>query len=750
MSENIQYSTQTERFIAFNLSMMVQTKKSINYLQVLLLVVPLIWVTMGLAQKTITVDDIWTTYKFNPNVVPGFNFLLDGTHYARLENGNIQVYDIRTGSETGTLFSSNNLDAASLPGRVDGYTLSDDESKILLSFSSESVYRRSTRAYYAVWDRTTNTLQSIYQDHKLSLAVLSPNAQQVAFVFENNVYIQDLRDGEVRQITEDGMINAIINGTTDWVYEEEFSLVQGIYWSPEGNFLAYYRFDESEVPEYTLPYYNDDLYPHWVTYKYPKVGAKNSEVSIHIYEIKSGRTADVALPADNEYVPRIKWTKQDDQLCVTTMNRHQNELQLRLADARTGNAKVLLEETNPYYLDIQDDLTFLPDGKHFIWTSEMDGYNHLYLYDLQGNQVRQLTSGSYDVSKFYGFDPDHNLIYYQAAESSPLQRQVYAINLDGIGKRAINGSSGTHEAQFSHTFDYWVDTYSRINQPPVYTVLDREGHAVRVIEDNHHIAELQQEYEVKPVDFFTFKTPEDVQLNGWMIKPANFDPAKKYPVFMFLYGGPGSQQVLDNWRGQNYWWFQSLAQKGYLVACVDNRGTGARGQEFKKITYKQLGHYETIDQIAAARFLGSLSYTDPDRIGIFGWSYGGYMSSLCVLKGNDVFKMGIAVAPVTNWKWYDNIYTERYMQTEEENPSGYQDNSPVYFADRLKGAYLLVHGLADDNVHFQHTAEMANALIAANKQFETYFYPNRNHGIYGDNARTHLYTKMTNFILNNL
>lgn len=714
------------------------------------LLIQIAWISTGYAQKPITVEDIWTNYTYNPNVVPGFNFLLDGTQYARLENGTIQVYDIRTGSPTGTLFSADQMDAASLPGRVDGYTLSDDESRILLSFGSESVYRRSTRAYYAVWDRTSHTLQNIDAGHKLSLAVLSPNAQQVAFVFENNVYIQDLRDGEVRQITEDGMINAIINGTTDWVYEEEFSLVQGIYWSAEGNYLAYYRFDESEVPEYTLPFYYDDLYPHWVTYKYPKVGAKNSEVSIHIYEIKSGRIADVALPAGNEYVPRIKWTRQDDQLCVMTMNRHQNELQLRLADAQTGNARVLLEETNPYYLDVQDDLTFLPDGDHFIWTSEKDGFNHIYLYDMQGNQVRQLTSGNYDVTLFYGYDPAHDLIYYQAAEASPLQRQVYVIKLDGSGKRAINGSAGTHEAQFSHTFDYWVDTYSRINQPAVYTVLDREGHAVRVIEDNHHVTELQKEYGVTPVDFFTFKTPEEVTLNGWMIKPANFDPAKKYPVFMFLYGGPGSQQVLDNWRGQNYWWFQSLAQKGYIVACVDNRGTGARGQEFKKITYKQLGHYETIDQIAAARFLGSLSYTDPARIGIFGWSYGGYMSSLCVLKGNDVFKMGIAVAPVTNWKWYDNIYTERYMQTEEENPSGYRDNSPVYFADRLKGAYLLVHGLADDNVHFQHTAEMANALIAANKQFETYFYPNRNHGIYGDNARTHLYTKMTNFILNNL
>ncbi|MEZ4895610.1 MAG: S9 family peptidase [Saprospiraceae bacterium] len=701
-------------------------------------------------QKPITVDDIWTNYRFNPNLVPGFNFLLDGTHYARLENGNIEVYDIRTGASTSTMFAASMVNPDEVPGRVDGYTLSDDESRILLTFGSESVYRRSTLAYYAVWDRSENTLQSIFPGNKLSLAVLSPDAQRVAFVFQNNVYTQDLRDGEIRQITEDGVSNAIINGTTDWVYEEEFSLVQGIYWSPQGNYLAYYRFDESEVPEYTIPFYYDEPYPRWVTYKYPKVGERNSEVSIHIYELMTGRIAEVAIPADNEYVPRIKWTRQDNQLCVLTMNRHQNELKLELADAQTGSLKVLLEETNPYYIDIQDDLTFLPDGEHFIWSSEKDGYNHIYLYDMQGREVRKLTQGSSDVTKFYGYDAQRDQIYYQAASPSPMERQVFTVKLDGSGLHTLNNTSGTHEAQFSQTFDYWVDTYSRINQPPVYTVFDESGRPVRTIEDNRQLASLQREYGVSPVEFFSFTTSENVSLNGWMIKPPDMDPTKKYPVFMFLYGGPGSQQVLDNWRGQNYWWFQSLAQQGYLVACVDNRGTGARGQEFRKMTYKQLGHYETLDQIEAARYLGSLPYTDATRVGIFGWSYGGYMSSLCVLKGNDVFKMGIAVAPVTNWKWYDNIYTERYMQTEEENPEGYHDNSPVYFADRLKGAYLLVHGLADDNVHFQNTAEMANALIAANKQFETYFYPNRNHGIYGNNARTHLYTKMTNFILNNL
>jgi dipeptidyl-peptidase-4 len=376
----------------------------------------------------------------------------------------------------------------------------------------------------------------------------------------------------------------------------------------------------------------------------------------------------------------------------------------------------------------------------------MDGWNHLYLYDLSGNMVRQITSGKWEVSNFCGVDEKTGTLYFQSSEASPLERQLAQIGLDGKNKKNIFAEKGWANAQFGPTFEYYVIDHSTANSPATYTVFDQQNTKVRVIEENIFVKNLQKEYGVQPVDFFAFKTSSGIDLNGWMIKPANFDPTKKHPVLMFLYGGPGSQEVKDSWRGQNYWWFQLLAQKGYIVACVDNRGTGGRGEEFKKMTQLQLGKYETEDQIEAAKYLGRLRYVDPARIGIFGWSYGGYMSSSCLFKGAGTFKCAIAVAPVTNWKWYDNIYTERYMHTVQENPKGYQENSPINFVDQLNGNYLLVHGMGDDNVHFQHTAELVNALVDADKQFDTYFYPNRNHGIYGGNTRFHLYTKMTQFL----
>jgi dipeptidyl-peptidase-4 len=425
---------------------------------------------------------------------------------------------------------------------------------------------------------------------------------------------------------------------------------------------------------------------------------------------------------------------------------------LLLANARSGETSLMLEEKNKYYIAeaVFDNLTFLEDGKKFIWTSEKDGWHHIYLHDIKNRKSRQITKGDWEVTRFYGIDEKTGRIYYQAAEKSPMERQVYSIGLDGKDKQIIAGGSGWNSTQFSSTYEYYVVTHSTANKPSTYSVFDKNGKLIRVIEENKDIKQKQQDYAVNPVEFFSFETGDKVKLNGWMIKPSNFKANREYPVFMYVYGGPGSQTVRDAWLGTNYWWFQMLADQGYLIVSVDNRGTGGRGEEFKKMTYQQLGHYETLDQIEAAKYVGALPYADANSIGIFGWSYGGYMSSLCILKGNDVFKTAIAVAPVTNWKWYDTIYTERYMRTYQENENGYRENSPIYFADRLKGDYLLVHGMADDNVHFQNTAEMANALIAANKQFDTYFYPNRNHGIYGDNARLHLYQKMTDFVKENL
>jgi len=432
------------------------------------------------------------------------------------------------------------------------------------------------------------------------------------------------------------------------------------------------------------------------------------------------------------------------------MNRHQNELELLLFNPVSKRQSSLLKEQNKYYVDIHDNLTFLKDNKHFIWTAELDGYNHVYLYDLKGNIKQQLTKGNYDVTNFYGVDEKRKLVFYQAAEDGPLNKYVFSVDLKGKNKKRLTPEKGTNGASFSSTFDYFINNHSTINQAASFKVYDVNGKYIKTLEDNANNASLMEEFGVSPVEFFDFKTSEDVTLNAYMIKPPNFDANKKHPVFMYLYGGPNSQQVTNSWKGFNYWWFQMLAQKGYIVVCVDNRGTGGRGEEFRKMTYLKLGHYETIDQIEAAKYLGNLPYTDASRIGIFGWSYGGYMSTLCLLKGNDVFKAAIAVAPVTNWKWYDSVYTERYMRTTKENPDGYKENSPVYFADRLKGNYLMIHGIADDNVHFQNSVEMANALIKANKQFDTYFYPNRNHGIYGGNTRLHLYNKMTEFLLEKL
>ena len=707
---------------------------------------------IGFSQQAITLEDIWQRYTFFPRTVPGFNFMNDGKHYTRLEGGQIQEYDLTTGERTRTI-----LDAAllkGLDGPPDAYEFSEDEERIILVTETEPIYRHSTKAFFYIYDRTAETLTPVDPESKQRLATLSPDGQRVAYVLDNDLVVKELASGQITRVTTDGAINRIINGATDWVYEEEFGEDRGFFWSPDGKRIAFYRFDETQVPEFTMTNYRDDLYPEQVTFKYPKVGEPNSEVSIHIYDLDSGQTSRVLAvnqggndPAGWEYVPRIKWTQDPDQLCVFRMNRHQNDLELLLVDAQSGRQSSLLREKSEYYIDIHDNLRFLNDGKHFVWTSERSGYNHIYLHRLKGGEPEALTSGDWEVTDFYGVDEANGQLFFEAARRDPMQREVYLKSLRGKdAPRPLAAAPGYNSANFSETFDYFVLSQSSIDSPPTYRVMDRMGVAVRTIEDNARLRERQQSYGVQPVEFFQFETSEGVSLNGYHIEPAGKVPGQEYPLLMFVYGGPGSQQVLDNWRGQNYWWFQMLAQQGFAVACVDNRGTGGRGEEFKKMTYLELGKYETIDQIEAAKYLAGLDHIDAARIAIFGWSYGGYMSSNCILKGSDVFRAAIAVAPVTNWKWYDTIYTERYMRTLRENPDGYRNNSPIYFADQLKGNYLLVHGMGDDNVHFQHTAEMANALIMANKQFDTYFYPNRNHGIYGGPTRLHLYTKMTDFL----
>jgi dipeptidyl-peptidase-4 len=705
------------------------------------------------SQQPITLEDIWQKGTFQTKGIPGFNFQKDGVHFTRLEGTAIGQYDLRTGEKSGVIFDAAAVKDADSgwEGIFDAYYFSADESKILLASKPEPIYRWSKKANYFVFDSKTGKITALHTGAKQRYATFSPEGSRVAYVVDNDLYFKDLSSGNIVRITTDGKPNAIINGASDWVYEEEFELVRAFEWSPDGASIAFLRFDESEVPEMTMEMYRGGAYPELVTFKYPKVGEKNAVVTAWIYDLKTRKTQQVQTgAAPDDYLPRIAWTPAN-QLCLTWMNRHQNHQKLLLAEAGPGgiSCRVLWEEKSKYYIDLHD-VTFLQDGSGFLLQSEKSGFNHLYRYDMTGRETAAVTEGAWDMTAFYGADEKEGLVYFQAAAENPMQRELYSVRLNGKSRKKIGRQSGTNSAQFSSTFDYFVQTTSSLNAPPVYSVCDRKGKVLRVLEQNDTLKSRQLEFGTIPAEFFKVPVKYDDwqgELNGWMIKPtAPQFQNQKLPVLMFVYGGPGSQTVTDAWKGANYWWFQMLAQQGYVVVSVDNRGTGARGEEFKKMTYQQLGKMETQDQIEAAKYIGTLPFVDPARVGIFGWSYGGYMSSLCMLKGREVFKSGIAVAPVTNWKWYDSVYTERYMRTHQENPEGYEQNSPVNFANRLQGDYLLIHGLADDNVHFQHTVEMADALIAQNKAFDTMIYPNRNHGIGGGNAKIHLYTLMTNFL----
>ena len=700
-------------------------------------------------EKIIQLEDIWASRTFSPEWVWGINSMKDGVHYSSLNYGDKNVYITQYSYETGDSISiivdSKDLDGISF----DDYIFSANEQKVLLPTETESIYRYSSRSNYFVYDRETKIAQEL-SEGKQRLAQFSPDASKVAFVKENNIFIKDITNNTELQITFDGEINKIINGATDWVYEEEFAFDNGMLWNTSGNKIAYYKFDEEKVPEFSMDLFTG-LYPSQSQFKYPKAGETNSTVEVFIYDLDSNKTIKANIDSEEKfYIPRIKWTPDENVLSVQRMNRHQNKLDFILVDAKDGSSQTIFTENDAAYIDITDNLTFLNDGKYFIWTSEKSGYNHIYLYNLKGKQVRQITKGNYDVTDFYGIDESNNTVYFASAERSPMHRDIYAIQLNGKNKKTLTNKIGTNSATFSTNYKYFINQYSNANTPYYFSLFDAKGNEVRMLKDNSTLNNSLAEYALSQKEFFNFKTTEGINLNGWMMKPHNFDETKQYPVFMYLYGGPGSQQVTDSWGGSNFLWYQMLTQQGFIVACIDNRGTGARGSEFKKCTYQQLGKLETEDQIEANRYLANLTYVDGSRIGIFGWSYGGYMSSLCLLKGADEFKMAIAVAPVTNWRYYDSIYTERYMRTPQENASGYDDNSPINHVEKLKGKYLLVHGSADDNVHYQNTMEMTNALVNANKQFDLFIYPNKNHGIYGGYTRLHLFTKMTNFIKENL
>ena len=718
--------------------------------------------------KNITLEDVIKKRTFSSKGVYGMQPLNDGQYFCQVMKDSLNVYDYLTGDYVKTIVTSEDLipEGDTTPVPISSYQLSHDESKILFAADRESIYRYSSRAYYYIYDIETKTLVPLAAGDKQRLATFSPDGSKVAFVRNNDIFIRDLADlwpielqnpePETRnpefekRITSDGKFNEIINGATDWVYEEEFVFTKAFFWSPDSKKIAYYRFDEKRVKEYKLEYYGED-YPEIYTFKYPKAGEDNSLIDIRIYDLESGETVPVDIGTETDiYIPRIKWTTDPNILALYQMNRHQNKLELLLADANNGSSRVILTENNPWYIDITDDWTFLKDRESVLLTSEKDGYNHLYLYDLNGRLIRQLTSGHWEVTALYGVDETHGLIYFQSAESSPLNREVNVIALDGTRKQILSGKEGYNRAQFNSDYTYYINNWSDANTPPFITLNKEDGKEVRILQTNEKLKERMKEYDFSQVDFFSFKTGDEVELNGWMLKPPHFNPEKKYPVLFTIYGGPGSQTVVNRW-GVASAWNRMLAQHDIIVVSVDNQGTGARGQEFKKCTYLQLGKYETLDQMEAAKYLGTLPYVDKSRIGMWGWSFGGYLTLSCLTKGAELFSMGVAVAPVTNWKYYDNIYTERFMRTPQENEQGYEDNSPVNHAAKMKGNLLLIHGMADDNVHAQNTYDMITALVAADKQFDLQVYPNSNHGIYsGKNTSWHNYSRMTQFILENL
>ncbi len=660
----------------------------------------------------------------------------------------IDLFDFATLKKVTTLIDSKNFPV--LADGIDSYTFSPDEKLVLIANSTNPIFRHSFTADYYLYDTTTKNISKVF-DFQVQEPTFSPDGKKIAYARENNLYVYDIATKQTTAITTDGKKNSIINGITDWVYEEEFAFVRAFDWSKDSKKVAYIRFDESQVPEFSMSIFKKELYPTVETFKYPKAGEKNSEVSLHIYDVASKGSQKVNLSQYSDfYIARMQWTNDANVLSAQVLNRHQDNLDLLFVDGNSGATKVVLNEKDKAYVDVTDNLTFLKDNS-FIWTSEKDGFNHIYLYDKTGKLKNQVTKGNWEITNYYGFDEKSNTVFYQSVENGSINRDVYSINLSGKNKLRLSKATGTNAATFSPNFQYFINTFSSATQPTTYTLNEaKTGAQVQVIEQNEALATKLKGYNLPAKEFFVLKTAKGNELNAWILKPKDFDPAKKYPVFMYQYSGPGSQQVNNDWNSNDDYWFQMLAQQGYIIACVDGRGTGFKGAAFKKVTQKELGKYEVEDQIDAAKVIGNYPYVDKNRIGIWGWSYGGFMASNCLLKGADVFKMAIAVAPVTNWRFYDSIYTERYMQTPQENASGYDENSPINHVNKLKGKYLLIHGSGDDNVHVQNSMQMIEALIQANKQFDSQIYPDKNHGIYGGKTRIQLFNKMTNFIKENL
>ena len=732
-------------------------------LSILFLLCLLVQVVPAQGSKALDLKEI-TSGKFRAEGIQGVIPMADGEHYTQMNAEGTQIikYSFRTGQQVEVVFDVAKARECTFK-RFDGYTFSPDGSKILIRTETQPIYRHSYKAVHYLYTIKRNIVEKLSEGGPQQSPVFSPDGNMVAFVRDNNIFLVKMLYGNSEsQVTEDGKFNHVLNGIPDWVYEEEFSFATALEFSPDNTMLAFIRFDESEVASFTFPIFAGqaphysalETYPGAYTYKYPKAGEANSKVSVHTFDIKSKVTRKMKLPLDPDgYIPRIRFTQDAAKLAIMTLNRNQNRFDLYFADPRSTLCKLVLRDESPYYINesVFDNIMFYPQNFSFI--SEKDGYSHLYWYSMGGNLVKQVTKGKFEVKRFIGWDAATNTFYFESNEESPLRTAVYKTNKKG-GRIKLSEKAGTNSAIFSSNLKYFMNTYSSLQTPTVITLNDNTGKVLKTLVTNQKLKETLAQYQLPKKEFFTFRTSQGTELNGWMIKPANFNESKKYPVLLYQYSGPGSQEVVDKWgiggdRG-GIGWDAYMASKGYVIVCVDGRGTGGRGAEFAKCTYLNLGVKEAQDQVETAKHMAAQPYVDKSRIGIWGWSFGGYMTIMSMSEGTPIFKAGAAVAAVTDWRFYDTVYVERFMRTPQQNAEGYKAGSAFTRAANLNGRLLLVHGMADDNVHFQNCAEYSECLVQADKQFDMQVYTNRNHGIYGGNTRYHLFTRLTEFFLNNL
>lgn len=722
-----------------------------------------IFVTGIQAQQKVTLRDI-AQGTYRAQGISGLKPMLDGEHYTQISSDHKRIvkYSFKTGEEVGTLFDVTTARDCDLKS-FDDYILSPDEKLILIQTETKPIYRHSFTAVYYIYNVKNNKMEPLSNNGPQQVPLFSPDGNQIAFVRNNNIYLVKLLFGNSEsQVTKDGEYNHVLNGIPDWVYEEEFSFNRAFNFSADSKMIAYVRFDESAVPMFSFPWYKGlapektsyATYPGAYEYKYPKAGEVNSKVSVHTYDIKSHVTRKMDLQIDSDgYIPRIKFTSDPEKLAIMTLNRHQNRLDLYMANPRSGLCKVAIRDEAEQYIkeSAYSNIKFYPE--HIVMMSEKDGYNHLYLYTIAGNLVKQITKGQFEVTSFLGWDQKANVFYYASNEGSPLRTAIYKI--DGKGKKTkLSTRTGSNSAIFSTNQKYYINTFSNISTPTLITLNDNRGKELTTLLDNSKLKAQTAQLNMPQKEFFTFRTSSGVELNGWMMKPANFNANKKYPVILHQYSGPGSQQVIDRWGigsfGDGGLFEAYMCDKGYIMVCVDGRGTGGRGAAFEKCTYLQLGVKEAEDQVETARYLGTLPYIDGKRIGIWGWSFGGYNTLMSMSDGSGAFKAGVAIAAPSDWRFYDTVYTERFMRTPKENAEGYDAGSAIKRAPQLKGSLLLIHGTADDNVHYQNCAEYSEALVQAGIQFDMQVYTNRNHGIFGGKTREHLMNRVANFFIQNL